>query len=102
MIYTWFLFLYPTCAVKLITDLIQTTLNISIRRWQHNICFWLVVKMSGATMVILICVVVGWGRRGVIRGGGAKQGSGELLAGTEEKKSQVNLKCHLSPHESSL
>lgn len=36
-------------------------------------------------MVILICVVVGWGRRGVIRGGGAKQGSGELLAGTEEK-----------------
>ena len=75
----------PTCAVKLITDLIQTTLNISIWRWQHSICFWLVVKMSGATMVILICVVIGGGRRGVIRGGGAKQGSGELLAGTEEK-----------------
>ena len=35
-----------TCAVKLITDLIQTTLNISIWRWQHSICFWLVVKMS--------------------------------------------------------
>ena len=36
-------------------------------------------------MVILICVVIGGGRRGVIRGGGTEQGSGELLAGTEEK-----------------
>ena len=54
-------------------------------------------------MVILICVVIGGGRRGVIRGGWAKQRSGELLAGTEGKKiCQVNLKCHLSPHESSL
>ena len=43
--------------------------------------------MSGAALVLLVSVVIGGGRLGIIRGGGAEQGPGQILAGTEENKS---------------
>ena len=40
--------------------------------------------MSGAILVILVGVVTGEGRRGIIRGARAKQRPLEILVGTEE------------------
>ena len=40
--------------------------------------------MSGAILVILVGVVTGEGRRGIIRGAGAEQRPLEILVGTEK------------------